>query len=108
MESRTVFTGLMPRMNSTTPSPATYKRGATIIATAHAAKEFERKPENKRRIKENTIQSADRAMISTIRSAILLKILNHFGCSLIMDKMTSQYFSRTSRISLEESGAGSE
>jgi hypothetical protein len=46
--------------------------------------------------------------MSRIRSTVLLKILNHFGCSLIMGKMVSLYFSRTSRISLEESGACSE
>jgi hypothetical protein len=66
-----------------------YKRGATIIATAHAATEPERKPETKRRMKENTIQRVARAMISAIRSTVLLKILNHFGCSLTMDKWTS-------------------
>jgi len=99
IESLSVLIGLMPRMNSTRPSPATYKRGATIIATAHAPKEFERKPESRRRIKENTIHSVARTMISTIRSTILLKILNHFGCSLIIDKVTSQYFSRTTPLS---------
>jgi len=98
MDSRTVFTDLMPRMNSTIPSPATYKIGATIIATAHAVKEFERKPESKRRMNENIIQSAVRAKISTIRSTVLLKILNHFGCSLIIGKLTSQYLSQTNCI----------
>ena len=94
IESLSVLIGLIPLKNSANISPATYKRGVTIIATAHAAKESERKPESKRRIKENTIQTDAMVMISAIRSTVLLKILNHFGCSPIMDKMTSQYFSR--------------
>ena len=90
IESMNALIGLIPLKNSTNISPATYKIEAIIIATAHAAKESGRKPERKRRIKENTIQTAPMVMTLLIRSTVLLKILNHFGCLLIIDKMTSQ------------------